>query len=109
MRSDVRTIRVRRWDDFRRLIMEAESKTLVYVIAQSIPAKDLTSLKLILPSEGVQYVFVDSASGDKLRQTGIRVRTDSKGTRFLEDDEVKDFLKRALKQKGLQIFSYWTT
>ncbi|MCW3982265.1 MAG: hypothetical protein NWE81_04055 [Candidatus Bathyarchaeota archaeon] len=99
---------MRRWEDFRRLAMEKKPRSLVYVIAQSIPAKDLTSLKVILPSEGVQYVFVDSAKGDQLRQTGIRVRTDRKGNRFLEDGEVVGFLKGALKQESLQIFSYWT-
>jgi hypothetical protein len=108
VKPDERTIRVRRWADFRRLAQEKRPKSLVYVIARSIPAKDLTGLKIILPSEGVQYVFVDSAAGNRLRQTGIPVRTDSKGNRFLEEKEVVSFLKGTLKRENLQVFSYWT-
>ncbi len=103
-----RTNRVKTWEEFKALALEKKPKSIVYVIAQSIPAKNLTSLKLILPVEGAQYIFTDSAQGDKLRRTGIPIQTDKKGNRFLTDEEVKKFLKTQLQINNLQIFSYWT-
>jgi hypothetical protein len=102
------TIRVKTWQQFRKLALEKNAKTVVYVIAQSIPARNHTGLKLILPVEDVQYIFTDSAKGDKMRRTGIPVRTGSKGDRFLTDEDVKSYLRTQLEISGLQIFSYWT-
>ena len=102
------TIRVNTWQEFKELALEKKPKSVVYVIAQSIPARNHTGLKLILPVEGAQYIFVDSAKGDKLRRTGIPVRTDKKGNRFLTDEDVKSFLRAQLEISDLKIFSYWT-
>ena len=106
--SEQRTIRVKSWQEFKETAFEKKPKSVVYVIAQSIPARDHTGLKLILPVEGVQYIFVDSAKGEKLRRTEIPVRTDKKGNRFLTDEDVKSFLRTELQINGLKIFSYWT-
>ena len=103
-----KTIRVNTWQEFKELALEKKPKSVVYVIAQSIPARNHTGLKLILPVEGVQYIFADSAKGDKLRRTGIPIRTDKKGNRFLTDEDVKTFLRTELNISDLQIFSYWT-
>ncbi|UCC58047.1 MAG: hypothetical protein JSW14_06730 [Candidatus Bathyarchaeum sp.] len=103
-----RTIRVKSWEEFKALVLEKKPKSIVYVIAQSIPAKNLTGLKLILPVEGAQYIFTDSAKGDKLRRTGIPIQTDKKGNHFLTDDDVKNFLRTQLPIDNLKIFSYWT-
>jgi hypothetical protein len=102
------TIRVNTWQKFKETALKKKPKSVVYVIAQSIPAGNHTGLKLILPVEGAQYIFVDSAKGDKLRRTGIPVRTDRKGNRFLTDEDVKSFLRTELEISGLQILSYWT-
>ena len=96
------------WEEFKELALEKNPKSVIYVIAQSIPARNHTGLKLILPVEGAQYIFTDSAKGDKLRRTGIPVRTDKKGNRFLTDEDVKSFLRTQLQIKDLKIFSYWT-
>ena len=106
--SEHKTIRVKSWEEFKELALEKKPKSVVYVIAQSVPARDHTGLKLIFPVVGAQYIFVDSAKGDKLRRTGIPVRTDTKGNRFLTDEDVKRFLRTQLEITGLQIFSYWT-
>jgi len=103
-----KTIRVKTWQEFKELAHEKNAKTVVYVIAQSIPARNHTGLKLILPVEGAQYIFTDSAKGDKLRRTGIPVRTGKKGSRFLTDEDVKSFLRTELNISDLKIFSYWT-
>ena len=101
-----KTIRVKAWQELKELALEKKPKNVVYVIAQSIPARNHTGLKIILPVEGAQYIFTDSAKGDKLRRTGIQIRTDKKGNRFLTDEDVKSFLRAELGD--LQIFSYWT-
>ena len=106
--STPKTVRVKSWEEFKELALEKNPKSVIYVIAQSIPARNHTGLKLILPVEGAQYIFTDSAKGDKLRRTGIPVRTDKKGNRFLTDEDVKSFLRAQLEISGLQIFSYWT-
>jgi hypothetical protein len=101
-------IRVNSWEEFKKIAFENRPKSVIYIIAQSIPARNHTGLKLILPVEGAQYIFVDSAKGHKLRRTGIPIRIDRKGNLFLTDEDVKTFLRRELKEKGLKIFSYWT-
>lgn len=103
-----KNVRVKTWEEFKRLAIEKKPKSIVYIIAFGIPAKNLTSLKLILHVEDVQYIFTDSAKGNKLRKTGIPIHTDKKGNLFIEDADVKNFLKTQLQNEDLQIFSYWT-
>jgi hypothetical protein len=103
-----KTIRVNTWQKFKELALKKKPKSVIYVIAQSIPARNHTGLKLILPVEGAQYIFTDSAKGDYMRRTGISIRTGKKGNRFLTDEDVKSFLRTELNIKDLQIFSYWT-
>jgi len=103
-----KNIRVKTWEEFKGLALRKRPESIVYIIAQSIPARNLTGLKLIFHDEETQYIFTDNAKGDKLRRTGIPVRTDKKGNRLIEDDDVKGFLKTQLQREDLQIFSYWT-
>jgi hypothetical protein len=103
-----KNVRVKTWETLKRLAIENKPKSIVYIIAQSIPAKNLTALKLILPVEDTQYIFTDCAKGNKLRKTGIPIHMDRNGNRFIQDDDVKSFLKEQLRRKDLQIFSYWT-
>ncbi len=102
------TFRVKTWQEFKELAYTKNPKSVVYVIAQSIPARNHTGLKLILPVEGAQIIFTDTVKGDVMRRTGIPVRTDKKGNRFLTDEDVKRFLRTELQIKDLKIFSYWT-
>ena len=103
-----KNVRIKTWEEFKALVIRKKPKNIVYIIAQGIPAKNLTGLKLILPVEETQYIFTDCAKGNKLRKTGIPVRTDKKGNRIIEDDDVKRFLRTKLLREDLQIFSYWT-
>ncbi len=102
------TFRVKTWQKFKELAYTKNAKSIVYIIAQSIPSRNYTGLKLILPVEGAQYIFTDSAKGDSMRRTGIPIRTDTKGNRLLTDEDIKLFLRTNLEIKNLQIFSYWT-
>jgi len=103
-----KNVRVKTWEEFKGLAIRKKPKSIVYIIAQGIPARNLTGLKLILPIEETQYIFTDCAKGNKLRKTGIPVRADKKGNRFIEDADVKSFLMAQLQNEDLQIFSYWT-
>ena len=102
------TYRAKSWQEFKDIAYTNNSKSVVYIIAQSIPARDHTGLKLILPVDGAQYIFTDTAKGGVMRRTGIPIRINLKGNRFLTDEDVKRFLRTELKIKGLKIFSYWT-
>jgi len=102
------TFRVKTWQEFKELAYNKNPKSIVYIIAQSVPARDHTGLKLILPVECAQYIFTDTAKVDSMRRTGIPIRTNSKGNRFLTDEDVKRFLRTELQIKDLKIFSYWT-
>ncbi|UCD26694.1 MAG: hypothetical protein JSV75_00785 [Candidatus Bathyarchaeota archaeon] len=103
-----KNVRIKAWEEFKKLAIKKKPKSIVYIIAQSIPAKNLTGLKLILPVGSTQYIFIDCAKGNKLRKTRIPILTDEKGNRFIEDNDVKSFLMTQLGREDLQIFSYWT-
>ena len=103
-----KNVRVKTWEEFKALAVEKKTKSIVYIIAQSIPASNLTGLKLLLPVEETQYIFTDCAKGNKLRRTGIPIRTDKNGNLFIEDADVKSFLRAQLQNEDLRIFSYWT-
>ncbi|MEJ2242526.1 MAG: hypothetical protein P8Y18_10360 [Candidatus Bathyarchaeota archaeon] len=102
------TYRIKNWEDFKKIAYSKKPKSIVYVIAQSLPSKDYTGLKLILPVENAQYIFTDTAKDDKMRRTKIPIKKGSKGNRFLTDDDIKRFLRTELDIKDLKIFSYWT-
>ncbi len=103
-----KTVRVKTWEQFKELAIKKKPKSIVYVNSQGISGKHLTGLELILPVEDTQYKIIDSAKGNKMRKTGIPIRTDKKGNRFIEDDDLKSFLKTQLQREDLQVFSYWT-
>ncbi|MCJ7721316.1 hypothetical protein MUO98_02760, partial [Candidatus Bathyarchaeota archaeon] len=100
-----KTIRVHTWQEFKELAYTKNPKSVVYIIAQSIPARNHTGLKLILPVDRAQYIFTDTAKKDFMRRTGIPIRTNSKGNRFLTDEDVKRFLRTELQINDLKIFS----
>jgi hypothetical protein len=103
-----RVIRVDLWEEFKNLLIKYDVKELVYRIEMSVPAKYLTSLRLILPTSSVQYVFIDTASGDKLRKTGIAIHRDKLGNMYIRDEDVINFIRSELNKKDLKIRSYWS-
>jgi hypothetical protein len=102
-------VRVRTWKEFKRLAAELEPASIVYSIDQNAMSKtkELTCLRLILPAPNAYYVYVDFPKGNVLRDTGIRLHEDQNG-RFLEDQDIINFLKKALGREELAVFSYWT-
>jgi len=104
-----RLIRVKRWEEFKRLVTELKPKSLVYIIEQNglTQTREMTVLRLILPSQNSYHVYLDFPKGDALRETAIPIH-DDKGNRHLEDDEIKRFLNKEFGE-NTPIFSYWTT
>ena len=103
-------VRVRTWEEFKRLAVELKPAAVVYSIDQNAMSKtkEPTCLRLILPAQNAYYVYVDFPKGNALRETAIPIRENKNG-RFLEDQDVIRFLKNALGREELSVFSYWTT
>jgi hypothetical protein len=104
-----RLVRVKSWEEFKRLVIELKPNSLVYIIEQNglTPNKEMTVLRLLLPAKNAYYVYLDFPKGNTLRETNIPIR-EEKGSRHLEDDDIKQFLKKEFGET-MPIFSYWTT
>jgi len=105
-----RLIRIRSWEEFKRLVVELKPNSLVYIIEQNglTQTKETTILRLILPAQNAYYVYLDFPKENALRETGISIRVDKTGQRHLEDDDIKRFIKKEFGE-NMPVFSYWTT
>ncbi len=105
-------VRVRKWIEFKSLVMELKPDSIVYSIDQNAMSKtkELTALRLILLARGGYYVYLDFPKGGEnvMRETGILIHEDKNRNRCLEDDDVTHFIKRELGE-NLQVYSFWTT
>ncbi len=103
-------VRLKSWSEFKRLVAELKPASVVYSIDQNAMSqtKEPTCLRLILPAPNAYYVYVDFPRGNALRETAIPIRENKYG-RFLEDQDIIDFLKKELGRADLAVFSYWTT
>jgi hypothetical protein len=103
--------RVRKWEDFKRLIKELKPESIVYSIDQNAMSKtkELTALRFILLAKGGYHVYLDFPRGKEnvMRETGIPIH-ENNGVRCLEDEDVIHFLNREFGE-SLQVFSFWTT
>ena len=101
-------IRVKSWEEFKRLAIKFQPEAIAYNIEQSVPARELTSLRLIIPAGDAYYVFLDFPEDDRLRETGIPLHRDKYGNRYISDDDVVNFVRKELKREDLPVYSYWT-
>jgi hypothetical protein len=101
--------RLRCWQEFKRLALKFKPDSVVYRIEQNgfSPQKELTCLRLIMPTQDIYYVFLDFPKGQTLRETEIPLRKDRQGNNFIEEKDVEDFLKNQLGEH-LNVYSYWT-
>jgi len=104
-----KVIRVKTWEEFKRLVHELKPNSIVYIIEQNglTPTREMTVLRLLLPAKNAYYLYLDFPKGNALRETGIPI-LEVKGNRHLEDDDIKQFLKKEFGEE-MPIFSYWTT
>ena len=105
-----RLVRVKSWEEFKRLVIELKPNSLVYIIEQNglTQTKETTILRLILPAQNAYYVYLDFPKENALRETGVPIRVDKTGQRHLEDDDIKRFIKKEFGE-NMPVFSYWTT
>ncbi len=103
-------VRVRSWEEFKRLVEEKKPASIVFILEQSgfSPNKELTSLKIIMLHERRYYIFLDFPKGDTLRETGIPFHKDKNGIPNLDEDEVKTFLTKQFEKDKVKVFSFWT-
>ena len=103
-------VRVRTWQEFKRLVAEKQPGSIVYILEQNgfTADKEVTILRLIMLHDRRYYIFIDAPKGDTLRETGIPLRKDKRGTRFLDQDEVKRYLQAEFEEENLEIYSFWT-
>lgn len=104
-------VRVRNWEEFKRLVSEKKPKSIVYILEQNALSrnKELTTLRIILMHDKRYYIFLDFPKGQFLRETGIPLHKDKNGLWNLDEDEVKVILKKVFEKEKLEIFSFWTT
>lgn len=106
-------VRVRKWEEFKRLVLSLKPESIVYSIDQNAMSKtkEPTALRLILLAQGGYHIYIDFPAGEKenkLRETGIPIHLDKNGNRYLEDEDVIHFIKQQLGE-NLRVFSFWTT
>jgi hypothetical protein len=103
-----RLVRVSKWSEIKRLVLELKPNAIVYNIEQTGISKDreFTSLRLIIPSKNY-YVYIDFPKRDPLRETEIPIQKDKTGTRCIEDQDIRAFLKEQFG--SLPVYSYWIT
>ena len=81
-------VRVKTWEKFKQLIAKHSPKSIAYNIEQGVPPKHLTSLRLILPVESIQYVFIDTKKNNRLRKTDIPIHKNGSGNLYIRDIDV---------------------
>ncbi|MGD0643969.1 MAG: hypothetical protein ABSA75_03595 [Candidatus Bathyarchaeia archaeon] len=103
-------VRVRSWEEFKRLVNEKKPGSIVYILEQNgfSPNKELTSLRIIMLHDRRYYIFLDFPKGERLRETGIPLHKDKNGILNLDEDEVKVILKKQFEKERLEVFSFWT-
>jgi hypothetical protein len=103
-------VKVRSWEEFKRLVNELKPNAIVYNIEQYgfSDTRELTALRLMMQGPDKYYIFLDFRREGRLKETGIPVDVDKNGNRYIEEKKVKDFLKAQFEREDLIICSYWT-
>ena len=103
-------VRVRSWEEFKRLVSEKKPSSIVFILEQKgfSPNKELTTLRLILLHDKRYYIFLDFPKGEALRETRIPLHKDKNGIPNLDEEEVKIILKKQFEKEKIEIYSFWT-
>jgi hypothetical protein len=100
---------IRSWEKFNGLVTEKKPTSIVFILEQNgfSKNKELSTLKIIMLHDKRYYIFYDFPKGDALRETKIRLHKDKNGIPNLDEDEVKNILKKQFP--NLEVYSFWTT
>lgn len=104
-------VRIRDWEEFKRLVSEKKPKSIVFILEQNAlsPNKELTTLRIILMDDKRYYIFLDFSKDHLLRETKIPLHKDKNDLWNLDEDEVKNILKKQFEKEKVEVFSFWTT
>ena len=104
-------VRLRKWEEFKQQVIEKKPGSIVFILEQNgfTQDKEITILRLIMLHDKRYYILIDAPKGDVLRETGIPLHKDKRGTRFLDEDEVKKYLESQFEGEKLEVYSFWTT
>jgi hypothetical protein len=100
-----KVVHVKTWAEFKHLATIYQPATIAYTLQRAPLSNPQIGLRLVFASKYVQYVFLDVAEGKCLRRTKIPVAINSSGEFYLEEEEIKDFLKTELKRTNISIIS----
>lgn len=100
-----KVVHVKTWDEFKHLATVHQPNTIAYTQQRAPLANPSIGLRLIFASKDTQYVFLDVAEGKSLKRTKIPVVANLAGEFYLEEEDVKNFLKTELKRTNLSIIS----
>jgi len=98
-------VHVKTWTQFKQLADTLKPSNIAYTMQRAPLSKPPIGLRLIFTVENTQYVFLDFAKDDALKQTKIPVQINAYGEAFLNEDTIKEFLRSQLNRKNLQIYS----
>ena len=103
-------IRVKSWEEFKRVVREKKPGSRVYILEQNgfSPNKELTTLRIIMLHDRRYYIFLDFPKGEVLRETKMPLHKNKNGIFNLDEDEVKIILKKEFEKEKLEIYSFWT-
>jgi hypothetical protein len=109
--SESGQVRVRTWQEFKRLVVEKQPGSIVYILEQNgfSANKEVTILRVIMLHERRYYIFIDTPKGDALRETGILLHVDKNRNHYVDDQEAKNWLKAQFEGQKLEIYNFWTT
>ena len=104
-------VRIRDWEAYKKLVREKKPKSITFIIEQNALSsnKELSSLRIIMLQDKRYYMFFDFPKGETLKETGIPLHKDKNGVLNLDEDEVKEILKKEFEKDKIEVFSFWTT
>ena len=105
MQGDAKTVHVRTWSEFKQLAITLKPSGIAYAMQRAPLSKPPVGLRLIFTVKNVQYVFLDFAKGNELKQTKIPLQTNPPGEALVNEDVIRSFLHEQLKRRELSIFS----
>jgi len=98
-----RILRIKTWQEFKKLAISLHPESVVYNLQRAPLSKPPICLRLMFTSGQNQYVFIDFATSQALRQTKIPVTKPEKGEEHVKDEDIKRFITKELKRNDLLI------
>ncbi len=80
----------------------------MFVLEQNAlsPNKELTTLRIILMHDKRYYIFLDFPKDHFLKETKLPLHKDKNGLWNLDEDEVKNILKKQFEKENVEVFSF---